>query len=147
MQNHRVCTAFGETVLSKCAKNIGFPASFSEIDLQKLQKHACFLHILGKHLCKKSVKTRCFFAIFEKQACIKEAENTRFFPIFDQIFRKTKKHRVVSVFLRDGFAKIAKTRGQVFSKKFAFFGQNVFDGKNTGFFAFKMCRQKFAIEA
>ena len=54
MQNHRVCTVFGETVLSKCAKNIGFSASLSEIDLQKLQKHACFWHILGKHLCKKA---------------------------------------------------------------------------------------------
>ena len=58
MQNHRVCTAFGETVLSKCAKNIGCSASFSEIDLQKLQKRV-FAHF-GQASFQKSVKTRCF---------------------------------------------------------------------------------------
>ena len=37
----------------KQVKNIVFAAFFYEMDLQKLQKHVGFLHILGKHLFKK----------------------------------------------------------------------------------------------
>ena len=68
-------------------KNIVFSAFFYEMDLQKLQKHVGFLHILGKHLFKKAQKLDVF-CDFCRASLQKDAENTMFFAIFDQILGK-----------------------------------------------------------
>ena len=97
MQNHRVCIAFNETVLSKCAKNIGFSASFSEIDLQKLQKHACFCTFWASIFAKKR-KNSMFFAIFENHPCQKMLKTRGFFQFLTRFSGKQVKNIVFSAF-------------------------------------------------